>query len=106
MQLPALIDQGILLIGNDAAPIHIATAVKTPVVALFGPTRWEDWQPRRSGDVTLFTSLACRPCGHSRPDCPLGGTTCMARIPVETVWKTLEVFFADSGIAPVDSLPV
>jgi len=99
-QLPALIEQGALLIGNDSAPIHIATAVNTPVVALFGPTRWEDWQPRRSRDVTLFTSLPCRPCGHSSPDCPLGDATCMAGIPVERVWKTVEAFFADSGIAP------
>lgn len=89
-QLPALIQQSALLIGNDSAPIHIATAVKTPVIALFGPTRWEDWQPRRDHDTTLSVSFLCRPCGHSRPDCPLGNAYCMRDISVESVWNVVQ----------------
>lgn len=85
-KLPALIRQSILLIGNDSAPIHIATAVKTPVIALFGPTRWEDWHPRRSQDTTIAVEFPCRPCGHSKPSCPLGNDYCMGQISLQTVW--------------------
>lgn len=99
-QLPALIGQSALLIGNDSAPIHIATAVKTPVVALFGPTKWEAWQPRRTHDKILSVAYSCRPCGHSRPDCPLGDTYCMSTITVEKVWETIQNLFSTLRIEP------
>ncbi|MDL2270046.1 glycosyltransferase family 9 protein, partial [Desulfosarcina sp. OttesenSCG-928-G17] len=88
-QLPALIRESILLIGNDSAPIHIATAVHTPVIALFGPTRWEDWQPRREQDTILGVSFACRPCGHALPDCRYGDAYCMSEITEEMVWNAV-----------------
>jgi ADP-heptose:LPS heptosyltransferase len=88
-QLPALIARSELLIGNDSAPIHIATAVNTPVIALFGPTRWENWYPRRDHDVTLTSVYPCRPCGHTKPDCPLGDSFCMSAISMESVWESV-----------------
>ncbi len=91
--LTALIRESILLIGNDSAPIHIATAVNTPVIALFGPTRWEDWQPRRPHDKTLGITFPCRPCGHSRPDCPLGEGYCMSEITEAMVWRAIDEQF-------------
>ena len=97
-QLPALLRAGTLFIGNDSAPIHVATAVNTPVIALFGPTRWEDWQPRRAHDRTLGIAFPCRPCGHSRPDCPLGQDYCMKQISYEAVWVAVEERFAALGI--------
>jgi len=97
-QLPALLRAGTLFIGNDSAPIHVATAVNTPVIALFGPTRWEDWQPRRAHDRTLGIAFPCRPCGHSRPDCPLGQDYCMKQISYEAVWAAIEERFAALGI--------
>jgi len=97
-QLPALIHESVLLIGNDSAPIHIATAVNTPVIALFGPTRWEAWQPRRNHDKTLGISFPCRPCGHSRPDCPMGDRYCMSQITEKMVWNAIEDSFHEMGI--------
>lgn len=44
-QLGALIQQCELFIGNDSAPMHLAAAVNTPVVALFGPTSPERYGP-------------------------------------------------------------
>ena len=87
-----------LLLGNDSAPIHVATAVGTPVIALFGPTRWEDWQPRRPHDKTLGIAFPCRPCGHSQPDCPLGEGYCMSQITEEMVWQAIEERFDKMGI--------
>ncbi|MDX9786789.1 MAG: putative lipopolysaccharide heptosyltransferase III [Desulfobacterales bacterium] len=97
-QLPALIQKSVLLIGNDSAPIHIATAVNTPVIALFGPTRWEDWHPRRDHDKTLSVSFPCRPCGHSNPDCPMGDAYCMSEISTTSVWTAVQERLLASGV--------
>ncbi len=83
--LPALISKSRCLIGNDSAPIHIATAVSTPVIALFGPTDGKIWGPRRNQDRILGAEFPCRPCGHSRPVCPLGEHYCMSAISFDSV---------------------
>jgi heptosyltransferase-2 len=88
----ALIQRAALLVTNDSAPLHLATAVGTPVVAIFGPTVPEfGFGPRRAGDATLgLTGLACRPCSrHGPPVCPLGHHRCMRDLSVETVAAAL-----------------
>ncbi len=87
--LPAVIKAARFLIGNDSAPIHIATGVRTPAIALFGPTLWEAWAPRRSRDRVLAAEFPCRPCGHSAPLCPKGEDYCMASISVDSVWDSV-----------------
>jgi heptosyltransferase II len=84
----ALIQRASLLVTNDSAPLHLATAVGTPIVALFGPTVPEfGFGPRRPGDVTLgHAHLACRPCSKHGPHrCPLGHHRCMRELSVEVV---------------------
>lgn len=44
-QLAALIDHARLFIGVDSAPMHMAAALNTPCVALFGPTKLKQWRP-------------------------------------------------------------
>lgn len=44
-QLAALIDRAELFIGVDSAPMHIAAALKTPCLALFGPSKTVHWRP-------------------------------------------------------------
>jgi len=89
-EIPALIRKGVCLVGNDSAPIHIATAVKTPAIALFGPTDWKAWYPRRTHDRVLAAEFSCRPCGHSRADCPLNHDYCMSAITLESVQAAVE----------------
>ncbi|AIJ08282.1 MULTISPECIES: putative lipopolysaccharide heptosyltransferase III [Edwardsiella] len=51
-QLAAIIDHARLFIGVDSVPMHMAAALQTPLVALFGPSKlvfWRPWQAR--GDV-------------------------------------------------------
>ncbi len=88
----ALIQRAAVLVTNDSAPLHLATAVGTPIVALFGPTVPDfGFGPRGAGDVTLGRDgLACRPCSkHGPATCPLGHHRCMRELAVATVAAAL-----------------
>lgn len=92
-QSAAVIARAALLVSNDSAPLHLASAVGTPVVAVFGPTVPEfGFGPIREGDVTLgLDRLACRPCSpHGPPRCPLGHHRCMRAIGPEAVMEAIE----------------
>jgi len=92
-QSAALIGQASALVTNDSAPLHLATAMGTPIVALFGPTVAEfGFGPLRPGDVALgIDELPCRPCSsHGPPQCPLGHHRCMRELTVEAVIAAIE----------------
>ncbi|HEX9292276.1 MAG TPA: lipopolysaccharide heptosyltransferase II [Gemmatimonadales bacterium] len=89
----ALIGRANALVTNDSAPLHLATAMGTPVVALFGPTVTEfGFGPVRAGDVALgIDGLQCRPCSsHGPPRCPLGHHRCMRELTVPAVFAAIE----------------
>ncbi len=84
----ALMDRCELLLTNDTGLMHLATARKRPVVAIFGPTvRQLGFFPTGTRSVVVEDSgLDCRPCTHvGLPDCPLGHFKCMKNIPVSRV---------------------
>lgn len=92
-QSAALIGRASALVTNDSAPLHLATAMGTPVVALFGPTVTAfGFGPLRPGDVALgIDELPCRPCSsHGPPQCPLGHHRCMRELTVEAVIAAIE----------------
>ncbi|HOL65256.1 MAG TPA: putative lipopolysaccharide heptosyltransferase III [Accumulibacter sp.] len=62
--LAALTQAARLFIGVDSAPMHIAAAVGTPVVALFGPSGDKQWGPWGvAARVVSSGQHPCRPCG-------------------------------------------
>jgi heptosyltransferase II len=71
-----------VLVTNDSAPMHIAQAVATPVVALFGPTVPEfGFFPTGPHDRLLEMRVSCRPCSlHGASTCPLRHHDCLAGI--------------------------
>jgi len=84
----ALIARAAVLVTNDSAPLHLATAVGTPIVAVFGPTvPGFGFGPRGPHDqVVEHASLPCRPCSaHGPRVCPLGHHRCMMELSVDTV---------------------
>jgi lipopolysaccharide heptosyltransferase II len=60
--LPALLSKASLLITNDSGPMHVAAAVGTPVVALFGPTSAVRTGPYGVGHGVLTGKVPCSPC--------------------------------------------
>lgn len=63
-ELGAIIARARLFVGVDSAPMHMAAALGTPVVALFGPTRELEWHPWRVPHrVVTSDRHPCRPCG-------------------------------------------
>jgi len=87
----ALLERAAVLVTNDSAPLHLATAVGTPIVALFGPTvPAQGFGPRGPHDRTLGVTLRCRPCSAHGPQvCPLGHHRCMRDLPVEQVVRAV-----------------
>ncbi len=87
-QSAAIIARAELLVTNDSAPLHLATGVGTPVVAIFGPTTpSQGFGPVGAGSrVIQEKGLWCRPCSpHGPATCPFGHHACMRDIGVERV---------------------
>jgi heptosyltransferase III len=83
-QLAALSAQAALFVGVDSAPMHIAAAVGTPVVALFGPSSEITWGPWMVEHRVVTSNHACRPCGYD--GCGGGKLSeCLTTLPVERV---------------------
>jgi heptosyltransferase-2 len=88
-----LIGRAAALVTNDSAPLHLASAMNTPTVALFGPTVPAfGFGPLASRNaVGGIDSLACRPCHRHGPRrCPLGHWRCMRDLSPEHVAALVE----------------
>ncbi len=60
--LPAILKRLDALVSGDTGPLHIAAAVGTPVVAIFGPTDPRRTAPRAEVGVVIRRELDCSPC--------------------------------------------
>lgn len=92
LQSAELIRRCRVLITNDSSPVHLAAAVDTPVVAIFGPTLPAfGFAPYSDGSVVVEThGLKCRPCAiHGGKKCPIGTFDCMIKITHEMVYEKI-----------------
>lgn len=78
-----------LFIGVDSAPMHIAAAVGTPVVALFGPSGEVHWEPWGDGHRVVAKEMSCRPCGQAGCD-NSGRSECLETLSVGEVWEAVQ----------------
>lgn len=83
-----LIGRAAALVTNDSAPLHLASAMGTPSVAIFGPTvpafGFGPLAPRSI--VVGHETLSCRPCDRHGPQrCPLGHFRCMRELDAATM---------------------
>jgi heptosyltransferase-3 len=63
-ELGALIAKARFFFGPDSAPMHLAAAVETPAVALFGPSGVFNWGPWGQGHLVIQKDWPCVPCGR------------------------------------------
>jgi heptosyltransferase-2 len=93
LQSAELIRRCDLLISNDSAPLHLAVAMRTPVVAIFGATSPAfGFAPYGKRDVIVERNdLDCRPCSiHGSDKCPIGTFDCMVGISAKRVFEEVE----------------
>jgi heptosyltransferase-2 len=90
----ALLRRSRAAVSGDTGPMHLATAVGTPVVALFGPTVEQfGFFPYRAKAAVVERTLPCRPCSSKgSPHCPLDHHRCLEEIMPEEVLSRLASF--------------
>ncbi len=91
-----------LLLTNDSGLMHLAEAVGTPVLALFGPTvEAFGYFPRLPESRVLERPLDCRPCSRNgkRP-CHMGDLPCLREIAPDEVLTTLRTMLSNPGVGP------
>lgn len=82
-QFAAIAKKSALFVGSDSGAMHIASAMGTPVVVLFGPSNPREWGPRGGPAEILYKEIDCRICFH--PTCMRDEENCMKLITVEEV---------------------
>ena len=87
VELAAVLARARVVVTNDSGPMHLAAAVGTPVVALFGPTDPGRTGPTGSPSVVLDRYVFCSPCYLK--ECPYAHE-CMEEIPVASVLSAVE----------------
>ena len=92
-ELAALVAEAAVLVANDSAPVHLASAFDTPTVAVFGATvPAQGFGPLASRSAVVeVEALACRPCGeHGGRRCPEKHFRCMMDLSPAEVIAALE----------------
>ncbi len=96
-EVTALLARSRALVTNDSGPGHVAAAVGTPVVAIFGPTipgfGYAPFGPEHR--IVEHPALDCRPCDRHGPRvCPLAHHRCMHEVAPERVVAALDEILA------------
>jgi len=91
LQSAAIISKCKVILSGDSAPVHIASAVRKPVVAIFGSTIPEfGFAPYGEGNIIIEKKMDCRPCGiHGKNKCPKKHFKCMTEITTQEVLEAL-----------------
>jgi len=91
--LAYLYQRSALLITTDSGPMHIAAAMGTPVIALFGPTDPSRTGPYGKGHVVIRRGLPCSPCLLKKCD----SMKCMSDITVDEVFHAVKEKLSGRG---------
>jgi lipopolysaccharide heptosyltransferase II len=85
-QLAILIKRCHVYISCDSSPLHVASSVGTPFIALFGPTDPKRHMPPAKRFILIKKEISCSPCYKSK--CKI--KECMKRISAEEILKAVE----------------
>jgi heptosyltransferase-2 len=84
-------------ISNDSGLMHIAAAIGTPTMGIFGPTSPYHWAPLNglAATVQTKTTVPCQPC--HRPVCTMNDHRCMRDIPATDVVETVQRVLSEAA---------
>lgn len=101
-QLGAVLQRCQLFLGNDTGPMHLAVAVGTPVVAIFGPSKPEMYGPFSLRAQVVYHGDECRNCAFRGGLVAKCGSNyaCTNAVTVEEVWEAMEGMLGTAPTAP------
>ncbi len=92
-ELGALTANARLFVGVDSMPMHLAAALGTPAVALFGPSGEDEWRPWQVMHRVVASAHPCRPCGND--GCGGGKVSeCLTTLGVDQVYAAAQELLA------------
>ena len=100
LTVAAVLERLDLFVTGDTGPMHLAHAVGTPIVAIFGPSDPERYAPRGLRDHIVRVDLACSPCNRIRvPPARCTGHTpdCLTAVDVATVMAAIDDVLDEAG---------
>ena len=98
-EITALLARARLFVGNDSGIAHMAAAVETPVVVIFGSSNrahWRPWSANTAAEV-VFEELECQPC-HGYFCEKFDEPECIKRVPVERVIAAAERVLRETAV--------
>jgi len=95
-EVTALLSRARLFVGNDSGIAHMAAAVETPAVVIFGSSNRAHWGPWATRPAEMvFEELECQPC-HGYYCEKFEQPECIERVPVERVMAAIERVLTES----------
>lgn len=95
-EITALLARARLFVGNDSGIAHLAAAVATPAVVIFGSSNIAHWQPwARAAAEVVYEEMECQPC-HGYFCEKFAEPECIKRVPVERVMAAVERVLRES----------
>lgn len=102
-QTATLCHKAKILVGPDSGIAHLAVAVGTPTVAIFGPSDPAKWGPPQSCGEAVSIALPCSPCSIFGYTKPCTNYECMAGITAEQITTAILNTLQKKNIHPRDS---
>lgn len=85
-QFASLVERCSLFLCNDSGPMHIASALSVPIVAIFGSTDYIRWRPNNQNAKVVRKDMDCWPCSAHK--CKKN-FECTKTLPVSQVWDAI-----------------
>ena len=94
-EMAALLQMSRLHVGVDSAAPHIAAAVGTPTITIYGPSNWRVWAPIGDKNMVVLPDMDCSPCSKKGCD-GKGRSICLDNMPVEKIRVAVETMLNNS----------
>lgn len=96
-ELAGVLNLSSLHVGVDSAAPHIAAAVGTPTITIYGPSEWLVWAPLGEIHSVVTPDFDCAPC-HQKGCDGSGTSKCLEELTVDKVERVIQGFLDKSGI--------